>query len=91
MGDQKAKIKRFLGRVVRGHDIDDDLDIFATGYINSMFAMELITFLESEFGVQIEDSDLDIKNFATVNRIADLIDRKISASKVPSIGLPPGP
>ena len=83
MEDSKQKIRTFLNRIAHNHEIGDDEDIFAFGYVNSMFAMELIQFVESEFSITIEDSDLDFDNFRTLNSIADLIQRKTS-TEVPT-------
>jgi acyl carrier protein len=61
---------------VRQRDFDDDVDIFALGFVNSMFAMQLVLFVESDFGVKVEDEDLEIDNFKSVNAIANLVERK---------------
>jgi methoxymalonate biosynthesis acyl carrier protein len=74
-GDADA-IRGFIGRFVRGHDLRDDEDVFATGFVNSLFAMQLVTFVEKTFGLQVESEDLEIDNFRTVNAIVALIARK---------------
>ena len=54
-------------------------DIFALGFVNSLFAMQLVMFVEKEFGVAVEDEDLDLDNFRSVDAIARLIERKTVA------------
>ena len=76
--ENKAAIRAFLGRVLRNHELQDSEDIFALGFVNSLFAMQLVQFVEHEFGMTVEDEDLDVDNFNTVNAIAQLIDRKTS-------------
>jgi methoxymalonate biosynthesis acyl carrier protein len=76
MEENKAKIKAFLARFFRNHEFKDDEDIFALGFVNSMFAMQLVMFVENEFKVTIENEDLDFENFRTVDAIAGLIERK---------------
>jgi len=76
MDSIKARVRDFVGRHVRGHDLGDDEDIFATGFVNSMFAMQLVQFVEQEFGIAVEDEDLDIDNFRSVSAIAALVERK---------------
>jgi acyl carrier protein len=39
--------------------------------------------VEHEFGITIENEDLELDNFRTINAIADLVERKIAA---PSVG-----
>ena len=74
--DIKPRIRAFLARFFRDHVLVDDEDIFATGYVNSMFAMQLVQFVEGEFGILVEAEDLELDNFRTVNAIAALIERK---------------
>lgn len=76
MKEIKAKIKTFLSQFFGNHDLQDDEDIFALGFVNSMFAMQLVLFVEQEFQIAIEDEDLDFDNFRTINAIARLVDRK---------------
>jgi acyl carrier protein len=72
----RASVKEFIGRFFRGHDLRYDEDIFAVGFVNSMFAMQLVNFVEREFGVAVVDEDLDLENFRTVDAIAALVVRK---------------
>jgi acyl carrier protein len=72
----KENIKAFLSQVTRGHLVSDDDDIFASGFVNSLFAMQLVMFVEKKFGVSVEDEDLEIQNFRSVNAILALIERK---------------
>ena len=54
MEDRKGRIREFLGRFFRNREIGDQEDIFSLGFVNSMFAMQLVTFVEHEFGFTIE-------------------------------------
>ena len=78
MTDQSTseRVRAFLGQYFRQELLDDDEDMFAAGYVNSLFAMQLILFLEAEFAVTVEDADLDLDNFRSIARIAGFITRK---------------
>jgi acyl carrier protein len=78
----RARTKDFLSRFFRNHDLRDDEDIFALGFVNSLLAMQLVTFVENEFHITVESDDLDIDNFRTINSIAGLIERKGGSSAV---------
>jgi len=52
-----------------------DTDLFATGGMSSMFALQLVIFLEKRFGVAIDGEDLHLDNFRTVNAMAGLVHR----------------
>jgi methoxymalonate biosynthesis acyl carrier protein len=79
MEQNKVKIREFVGKHVRGHDLRDDEDIFASGFVNSMFAMQLVQFVEQAFGIAVENEDLEIDNFRSVDAIAALVERKSAA------------
>ncbi len=72
----KTRIKQFLARHFRNYDLQDDEDIFALGFVNSLFAMQLVLFVENEFSIKVEDQDLDIDNFRTINALTNLLMRK---------------
>ncbi len=78
--DSKQQIREFVSRFFRGHDLQDGEDIFATGFVNSMFAMQLVNFVEQTFGITVESDDLEIDNFRSIDAIAALVERKQGAA-----------
>lgn len=76
--ENKEKVKKFLGRFFKKHEIKDEDDIFELGFVNSLFAMQLVMFIEKEFGITIGNEDLDLKNFRTINSIVSFIEDKMS-------------
>lgn len=78
MEENKVKIRTFLSQFIRNEQLQDDEDIFATGAVNSLFAMQLVLFVENEFGIKIEGDDLSLDNFRSIQSLADLIERKRS-------------
>ena len=76
MEEKKMKIRGFLGKFFRNHELRDDDDIFALGFVNSLLALQLVNFLQKEFAVTIEDEDLDFENFRTLNNMGALLERK---------------
>ena len=69
-------VRNFFSRFFRTEKLGNDDDIFAGGYVNSLFAMQLIAWLENEFGVVVVDSDLQISNFNSVSSIVAFVERK---------------
>jgi methoxymalonate biosynthesis acyl carrier protein len=76
MDQTQTKIKEFLSRFFKSHDLQPDEDIFALGFVNSLLAMQLVAFVEKEFGIQVADEDLDLDNFRSINAISGLVSRK---------------
>ncbi|MEG3875938.1 phosphopantetheine-binding protein [Microcoleus sp. herbarium7] len=72
----KDKIKQFLSQFVGDRDLQDDEDLFALGFVDSMFTMQLVLFIEKEFEVTIENEDLEFANFRSINSMAALLERK---------------
>ncbi|MBF0201578.1 MAG: acyl carrier protein [Desulfamplus sp.] len=71
------KIKNFAGQYVNTDNIEADTDLFASGMVNSLFAMQLVLFVEKEFGIKVENEDLDIDNFKSLDAIHLFIQRKL--------------
>ncbi|MBU0485473.1 MAG: acyl carrier protein [Proteobacteria bacterium] len=72
----KEKIRTFIQGYIQVPELKDDEDYFASRLVNSMFAMQLVLFVEKEFAVQVESEDLEISNFNSVNSISGLVARK---------------
>ncbi len=80
MDARKAKIKAFLSRFFKNHELGDEDDIFAMGFVNSLLALQLVNFLQKEFEIVIDDEDLELDNFRSINNMNALIERKNAIS-----------
>ena len=78
--DLRDKTRVFIREnmaIIDGDAIMNDTDnIFEMGFVDSMFAMQLVSFVESEFDIKIDNEDLDISNFNSVHNIAMFIEMK---------------
>jgi acyl carrier protein len=72
----REKIRAFILSSVQIPDLADDDNLFETGIINSLFAVELMTFLEKTFGIEVGPDDLEITNFQSVSASAEFVLRK---------------
>ena len=63
----KETVKRFILSSIAIADLDDDDDLFESGIVNSLFAVQLMTFIEKSFAIEVETDDLDIENFKSIN------------------------
>lgn len=57
-----------------------DQDLFRSGLVSSMFAMELVVHLEEEYDIAIVGPDLKLDSFRTIQAMTDLVLR-LSAAK----------
>ena len=74
----KEKIKVFLSKFVNVNEIEDTDNIFQKGLVTSLFAMNLVHFIEKEFDISIDNTELDLDNFKDINSIVALIGKKIA-------------
>ncbi len=79
-GPIEDKLRAFVAPNFRGRNLKDDEDIFALGVVNSLFAMQLVAFVEREFQITIDNEDLDLDNFRSINAMTSLVTRKQSGN-----------
>ena len=74
----KEKVRNYVLQAVYAEKekINDNSLIFKEGYFDSMGFMVLISFLEEEFGIKTNDSDLLEENFESIDAISDFVTRK---------------
>ena len=72
----RAKIRAFILASIHLPDLTDDDNLFESGIVNSLFAVELMTFLEKTFGIEVTPDDLEIANFQSIDASADFVVRK---------------
>lgn len=57
-------------------EFTDDDNYFEMGFVNSIFGMNLVAFLEEHLSITIDNDDLDLSNFNTINNIVAFLKRK---------------
>ena len=58
-------------------DFTEDTSFLAEGIIDSMGAMELVAFVESEFKIKVEMSEVLVKNFDSIRKMAAFVRGKL--------------
>ncbi len=71
-----TKIRTFFCHYLRDADFGDEDDVFASGQVNSLMAMQLVLFVEKEFSIKVTNEDLDLANFNSVLRVAQFVQKK---------------
>jgi acyl carrier protein len=76
----KGLIVRRLKLEIDPASIQDDAPLFGEGLgLDSIDALELVLGLEQEFGIKVQDEEVGVKAFASVNALCDFIVQKKSA------------
>jgi acyl carrier protein len=77
--DPKRQLRAFITRnfyIPDGQALDEATSFLASGIIDSTGVLELVTFVESEYGLTITDDELIPANFDSLAALADFIQRK---------------
>lgn len=71
----RATLRAFLEPRFPGVTLGDDQDIFSLGFVNSLFAMELVLFIERSIGGQIPNEELVLDHFRSIDAMTTLTGR----------------
>ena len=81
--DIAATIQRYITDeflVGKKASIGPDDSLISIGALDSLTLLQLISFVEEEFGVTVQDYEMAPENFQTINAIVSLVERKTSSS-----------
>jgi acyl carrier protein len=53
-----------------------DESLISSGVLDSMILLQLVAFIEDQFGITVEDEELIPDNFETINHMVTLVERK---------------
>ncbi len=80
--DLQEQIRSFIAERFlfdQGAAIDAGQSLMKAGILDSTGAMELVMFLESTFGIKVEDAEIVPANLDTIHALASFVTRKKSA------------
>ena len=72
----KETVRSFIISSISITDLDDDDNLFESGIVNSLFAVQLMTFIEKTFAIEVGTDDLDIENFKSLNAMTAFVLQK---------------
>ena len=79
----KEKIRTFILENIlagsRGATLDDNDSFLEKGIIDSTGILELVSFIEDEFKIQVRDEELVPDNFDSVSKLAGYITTRIGS------------
>jgi len=82
MDQKKELVKNFIvDNFLFGDEekLKDDTDFFSSGIIDSTGIIELVGFIETSFPVKVEDEELVVNNFSSLNSVSSYLDRKLNS------------
>lgn len=79
---EKLRIRNFIfENFVFGVDeaeLDDGTSFLETGIIDSTGVLEIVGFLEEEYGFAVQDDEVLPENFDSINNLASYVERKLA-------------
>jgi acyl carrier protein len=85
MSDVKETVRQFiLTNYLQGEspsNLTDDTPLRTSGVLDSMATLGLVTFVEEQFGIELEAHETGIESFDTIEAISNLVDRKRATKK----------
>ncbi len=61
--------------------IGDEDSFLETGVVDSMGVMELVAFVQSEFGVEVAREEIVVENFDSIRKLANFVRSKVRLRK----------
>jgi acyl carrier protein len=80
MSDVRDRIRAFVGDHLQAVTFADEDDMFGDGLVNSLFAMQLVLFLEQAFAIEVTNDDLELDNFRSIAAMTRFIARKTATA-----------
>lgn len=66
---------------LKNEDIKDEMLIFEVGLLDSMGLLFLIEFLNEKYDIEVNDEELNPKNFESINSIVSFVKGKLNVKK----------
>ncbi len=73
---RQVALRAFLGSLCDVSALGDQDDLFAGGFVNSLYLVSLLNFVQGEFGVVLDEEDFDMANFRSIRAVLDFVARK---------------
>ena len=58
-------------------EIGDDASLISDLNLDSIQMLSLITGMESQFNIMLDEEDLDLENLSSVNKLAEFVKKKL--------------
>ncbi len=82
----EAQIKAYLSEhliyVDYADEWDNDTSLLGEGLIDSIGIVDLLSYIQTEFGIRVEQHEITPEHFDSINRLAAFVRRKQAAAQV---------
>lgn len=79
--DIRADLTRYIRSKLLSEDagvaLKADTDVLRQGIIDSLGVFQVVSFLEEKWGIRIDDAEITVDNFQSINAMAELASSKM--------------
>jgi acyl carrier protein len=76
-----SKIKTFLAQQFpMTRNVSNEEPLLTNGLIDSLGILEVVTFVENEFGILVSDEDLLPENFGSIHSLTNFVQQKTNGA-----------
>lgn len=76
MALSKGKLLDFIKDKIRTDELNEKTLLFSTGNLDSVSQLDLILFIESEAGITVDQLDVTLENFDSIENILKFVSAK---------------
>ncbi len=73
----RTRIREYVLALVGLPDMADDQPLITDHVLDSIAAVQMVAFVEGAFGLQVEDEDLELRHFDTIDGLVGLVTGKL--------------
>lgn len=77
----QERILSFFEKHGKAEGLTYDTELLKSHYINSLFALQIVVFVETEFHVKLKHKEISEQNFHSINAIAALVESHLSGTE----------
>ena len=82
--DIRADLTQYIQSKLLSQDADvalhPDTDVLRQGIIDSLGVFQVVSFLEEKWGIRIDDAEITVDNFQSIDAMAQLASSKMQQS-----------
>ena len=79
--DTKERIFSFFEENQKAEGLSYDTELLKSHHVNSLFALQIVLFVEKEFGIKLGRREITEQNFHTIDAIAALVEKHLAEGR----------
>jgi acyl carrier protein len=81
--DRKTALSNYIKQEIMRNpkaNLRDDEDLLSAGILDSLAILQLVAFIEEDFGIKVPDEDVVFENFQSINALNQYLDAQNGAA-----------